>query len=51
LDNTLAPPGRRPIVVIDEAQVLDPDFGWAGFREHYSSSTWQWMTAATKARS
>ena len=31
-------------------QVLDPDVGWAGFREHYSSNTWQWLTAATNAR-
>ena len=32
-------------------QVLDPDHGWSNFREHYASSTWQWLTAATKARS
>ena len=31
-------------------QVLDPITGWAGFREHYSSNTWQWLTAATDAR-
>ena len=31
-------------------QVLEPDVGWAGFREHYSSNTWQWLTAATDAR-
>ena len=44
--------GRKgPRLKCWQFQVLDPDFGWSGFREHYSSSTWQWLTAATKARS
>ena len=66
LKNRLSPAGTRPIVCIDEAQVLlfrcwnvvltnnnkvlDPDLGWSDFRSDYGPANWRWLAAATRAR-
>ena len=42
----LAVDGKRPVVAIDECQVLDEVFGWGGFRSSYGNETWTWLTAA-----
>jgi len=42
----LASDDQRPVVCIDECQVLDSIYGWTGFRESYSNSTWIWLVAA-----
>jgi len=50
LDHPLSPHGTRPVMCIDEAQVLDPTLGWGTFRQDYGSATWAWLSAATGAR-
>jgi len=50
LDCRLCSPGRRPVICIDECQVLDHLFGWTGFRESYGRNTWNWLVAAFKPR-
>ena len=64
LDHPLSPDGTRPVMCIDEAQVmildicgevcmmqvLDPTLGWGTFRQDYGSATWAWLSAATGAR-
>ena len=64
LDHPLSPDGTRPVMCIDEAQVmildicgevcmmqvLDPTLGWGTFRQDYGSTTWAWLSAATGAR-
>merc|ERR1719500_2546261 len=50
LDCNLSSPETRPIICIDECQVLDEDYGWCGFREAYNSSTWRWLAAAFNPR-
>ena len=42
----LTPHGCKPVVAIDECQVLDEVFGWGGFRSSYGNETWTWLTAA-----
>ena len=42
----LTPHGYKPVVAIDECQVLDEVFGWGGFRSSYGNETWTWLTAA-----
>jgi len=50
LASRLSPRGVRPIVCIDEAQVLDPHLGWGTFRKDYQKNAWAWLTAATRCR-
>ena len=42
----LTPLGWKPVVAIDECQVLDEVFGWGGFRSSYGNATWTWLIAA-----
>ena len=42
----LTPHGCKPVVAIDECQVLDEVFGWGGFRSSYGNETWTWLIAA-----
>ena len=41
----LTPHGWKPVVAIDECQVLDEVFGWGGFRSSYGNETWAWLIA------
>ena len=43
-------PGENdPYMDLAQFQVLEPDLGWAGFREGNRASTWTWVSAATRA--
>jgi len=37
-------------ICIDEAQTLDPDFGWADFRPQFGSKVWKWMLCSLDPR-
>ena len=40
MNSQLTPQGWKPVVAIDECQVLDSVFGWGGFRSSYGNETW-----------
>ena len=46
MNSQLTPQGWKPVVAIDECQVLDSVFGWGGFRSSYGNETWAWLIAA-----